>query len=215
MDIGDIKFRISDSSINIKSQKKSNEYNLKNINLVLFYENNNIKLFTTFNHKNNNEVIHFASKFSLDDNYKINGKFYSQGLNINPQGLSFFSNKLKILSSKLNYTLWADIKNNSLFNLQGSLDIKNISLSNVISKNKIALKNLHTDLGYQLLKNKRHILFSNLNFSTEDSIYKDNDIHVTFDEFNLENVAIDKLYIKDMKNIINFAPIFPKKTIQE
>ncbi|MDG2106228.1 MAG: AsmA-like C-terminal region-containing protein [Gammaproteobacteria bacterium] len=214
MDIGDIKFRISDSSINIKSQKKSNEYNLKNINLVLFYENNNIKLFTTFNHKNNNEVIHFASKFSLDDNYKINGKFYSQGLNINPQGLSFFSNKLKILSSKLNYTLWADIKNNSLFNLQGSLDIKNISLSNVISKNKIALKNLHTDLGYQLLKNKRHILFSNLNFSTEDSIYKDNDIHVTFDEFNLENIAIDKLYIKDMKNIINFAPVFPKKTIK-
>ena len=214
MDIGDIKFRISDSSINIKSQKKSNEYNLKNINLVLFYENNNIKLFTTFNHKNNNEVIHFASKFSLDDNYKINGKFYSQGRNINPQGLSFFSNKLKILSSKLNYTLWADIKNNSLLNLQGSLDIKNISLSNVISKNKIALKNLHTDLGYQLLKNKRHMLFSNLNFSTEDSIYKDNDIHVTFDEFNLENIAIDKLYIKDMKNIINFAPVFPKKTIK-
>ena len=214
MDIGDIKFRISDSSINIKSQKKSNEYNLKNINLVLFYENNNIKLFTTFNHKNNNEVIHFASKFSLDDNYKINGKFYSQGLNINPQGLSFFSNKLKILPSKLNYTIWADIKNNSLFNLQGSLDIKNISLSNVISKNKIALKNLYTNLGYQLLKNKRHILFSNLNFSTEDSIYKDNNIHVTFDEFNLENVTIDKLYIKDMKNIINFAPISPKKTIK-
>ena len=214
MDIGDIKFRISDSSINIKSQKKSNEYNLKNINLVLFYENNNIKLFTTFNHKNNNEVIHFASKFSLDDNYKINGKFYSQGLNINPQGLSFFSNKLKILPSKLNYTIWADIKNNSLFNLQGSLDIKNISLSNVISKNKIALKNLYTNLEYQLLKNKRHILFSNLNFSTEDSIYKDNNIHVTFDEFNLENVTIDKLYIKDMKNIINFAPIFPKKTIK-
>ncbi|MDB4089984.1 hypothetical protein N9540_01825 [Gammaproteobacteria bacterium] len=214
MDIGDIKFRISDSSINIKSQKKSNEYNLKNINLVLFYENNNIKLFTTFNHKNNNEVIHFASKFSLDDNYKINGKFYSQGLNINPQGLSFFSNKLKILPSKLNYTIWADIKNNSLFNLQGSLDIKNISLSNVISKNKIALKNLYTNLEYQLLKNKRHILFSNLNFSTEDSIYKDNNIHVTFDEFNLENVTIDKLYIKDMKNIINFAPISPKKTIK-
>ena len=44
------------------------KYNLKNINLVLFSENNNIKLFTTFNHKNNDEVIHFASKFSLDDN---------------------------------------------------------------------------------------------------------------------------------------------------
>ena len=27
------------------------------------------------------------------------------------------------------------------------------------------------------------------------------------DEFNLENIAIDKLYIKDMKNIINFEII--------
>ena len=211
--IGDIKFRISDSSINIKSQKKSNEYNLKNINLVLFSENNNIKLFTTFNHKNNDEVIHFASKFSLDDNYKVNGKFYSQGLNINPQGVSFFSNKLKILSSKLNYTLWADIKNNSLFDLQGSLDIKKISLLNIVSNNKISLKNLHTDLGYRLLKNKRNMLFSNLSFATEDSTYKNNTIQATFNGLNLVNISIDKLYVKDMKNIINFTPIFSKKTI--
>ena len=54
-------------------------------------------------------------------------------------------------------------------------------------------------------------MFSNLNFSTEDSTYKDNDIHVTFDGFNLANVAIDKLYVKDMKNIINFTPIFLRK----
>ena len=213
-DIGDIKFRISDSSINIKSQKKNNEYNLKNINLVLFSENSNIKLFTTFNHKNSNEVVHFASKFSLDDNNKINGKFYSQGLNINPQELSFFSNKLKVSSAELNYTLWADIKNNSLFNLQGSLDIKNILLLNTVSKNRIVLENFHTDLGHQLLKNKRHILFSNLNFSTKDSTYKDNNIHATFDGFNLSNIAIDKLYVKDMKNIINFITIFSQKTIK-
>ena len=45
-DIGDIKFRISNSSINIKSQKTSDDYNLKNINLVLFSEDNDIKLFT-------------------------------------------------------------------------------------------------------------------------------------------------------------------------
>jgi len=212
-DLGDIKFRISNSSINIKSQKISNEYNLKNINLVLFSENNSIKLFTTFNHKNNDEVIHFASKFSLDDNYGINGKFYSQGLNIDPQGVSFFSNKLKILSSKLNYTLWADIKNNSLLNLQGSLNIKDISLINIISKNKIELKNLYTDLGYRLLKNKSNILLSNLNFSTEDATYKDNAVRATFDGFNLANISVDKLYVKDMKNIINFIPMFSKKAV--
>ena len=34
------------------------------------------------------------------------------------------------------------------------------------------------------------------------------------DDFMYKNIAIDKLYIKDMKNIINFAPVFPKKTIQ-
>ena len=206
--IGDIKFRITGSSINIKSQETRNEYNLKNINLVLFSEDNNIKLFTTFNHKNNDEIIHFASEFSLDETYKVNGKFYSQGVNINPQEFSFFSNKLKISSSKLNYIMWADIKNNSLFNLQGSLDIKNIELLNTISKNKIVLNNIHTDLGYQLLKNKRNILFNNVNFSTEESTYKDDAIHLTFNGFNLANVSIDKLYVKDIKNIINFAPTF-------
>jgi len=211
--IGNIKFRISDSSINIKSQKRSDGYNLKNINLVLFSENNDIKLFTTFNHKNNDEVIHFASQFSLDNNYKVNGKFYSQGLNINPQEALFFSNKLKISSSKLNYTFWADIKNNSLLNLQGSLSIEDILLLNVVSKNKILLKDLHTDLGYQLLKNKRNILFSNLNFLTENAAYKGNTIHTTFNEFNLANISIDKLYIKDMKNLINFTYLFSKKNI--
>jgi len=212
-DIGDIKFRISNSSINIKSQKTSDDYNLKNINLVLFSEDNDIKLFTTFNHKNNDEVIHFASKFSLDDNYKINGKFYSQGLNVNPQEVFFFSNKLKILSSKLNYTLWADIKNNSLLDLQGSLSIEDISLLNVVSKNKILLKDFHTNLGYQLLKNKSNILFSNLNFLTENVDYKDNTIHTTFDGFNLANISIDKLHVKDMKNVINFTYPFSKKNI--
>ena len=211
--IGDIKFRITGSSINIKSQETRNEYNLKNINLVLFSEDNNIKLFTTFNHKNNDEIIHLASEFSLDETYKVNGKFYSQGVNINPQEFSFFSNKLKISSSKLNYILWADIKNNSLFNLQGSLDIKNIELLNTISKNKIVLNNIHTDLGYQLLKNKRNILFNSVNFSTEERTYEDNAIHLTFNEFNLTNVSIDKLYVKDIKNIINFTPTFSNKTI--
>ena len=197
--IGDIKFRITNSSINIKHQETRNEYNLKNINLVLFSEDNNIKLFTTFNHKNNDEIIHFASEFSLDETYKVNGKFYSQGLNINPQEVSFFSNKLKISSSKINYTFWADIKNNSLFDLQGSLDIENIALLNVISKNKIILNNLHTDLGYQLSKNERNILFNNVNFSTEESTYEDNTIHATFNGFNLANVSVDKLYVKDIK----------------
>ena len=211
--IGDIKFRITNSSINIKHQETRNKYNLKNINLVLFSEDNNIKLFTTFNHKNNDEIIHFASEFSLDETYKVNGKFYSQGLNINPQEVSFFSNKLKISSSKINYTFWADIKNNSLFDLQGSLDIENIALLNVISKNKIILNNLHTDLGYQLSKNERNILFNNVNFSTEESTYEDNTIHATFNGFNLANVSVDKLYVKDIKSIISFMPIFSKKTI--
>ena len=211
--IGDIKFRITNSSINIKSQEKSDEYNLKNINLVLFSEDNNVKLFTTFNHRNNDEIIHFASKFSLDDTYKINGKFYSQGVNINPQEVSFFSNKLKILSSKLNYTFWADIKNSSLSDIQGSLDIKNVSLLNTVSKSEILLKDLYTDLGYQLLNNQRNILFSNLRFLTKDSNYSDNAIHATFDGFDLAKVSIDKLYVKDVKNIAHFIPIFSTKTI--
>ena len=65
------------------------------------------------------------------------------------------------------------IKNNSLSDIQGSLSIKNISLLNTVSKRKISLKDLHTDLGYRLLTNQKNILFSNLRFSTEDSDYRD------------------------------------------
>ena len=128
-DVGNIKFRISDSSISIKHKKDNVVYDMKNINLVLFSDNNNIKLFTTFNHHDNNEIIHLASDFTLDDNNKINGKIYSQGLNFNPNETLLFSNKIKVLSSDLNYTLWADIKSNRISKLYGSLNIKDILTS--------------------------------------------------------------------------------------
>ena len=44
-DVGNIKFRISDSSISIKHKKDNVVYDMKNINLVLFTDKNNIKLY--------------------------------------------------------------------------------------------------------------------------------------------------------------------------
>ncbi len=211
-DVGNIKFRISDSSISIKHKKDNVVYDMKNINLVLFSDNNNIKLFTTFNHHDNNEIIHLASDFTLDDNNKINGKIYSQGLNFNPNETLLFSNKIKVLSSDLNYTLWADIKSNRISKLYGSLNIKDILLKNLITNNKISLKNLETDMIYQSSNNVNNILFSNLNLLTDYADYKDNTIHATFNGLYLDNVAIDRLYLKDIKNIINFAPVFGNKT---
>ena len=211
-DVGNIKFRISDSSISIKHKKDNVVYDMKNINLVLFSDNNNIKLFTTFNHHDNNEIIHLASDFTLDDNNKINGKIYSQGLNFNPNETLLFSNKIKVLSSDLNYTLWADIKSNRISKLYGSLNIKDILLKNLITNNKISLKNLETDMIYQSSNNVNNILFSNLNLLTDYADYKDNTIHATFNGLYLDNVAIDRVYLKDIKNIINFAPVFGNKT---
>ncbi len=212
-DVENIKFRISNSSINIRENNGTEEYGLKNINLVLFSDSKNIKLFTTFNHQNSNEVIHLASDFTLDSNNKVNGKIYSQGLNFNPKESLLFSDKLKILSSDLNYSLWADIKNNSIYNLQGSLNIKDIVLVNLLTKSKITLKNLETDIEYQSSKNINNILFSNLTLSTDYAHYIDNSVHVTFNGFKLANIGIDRLYTKDIKNIINFAPMLGNKNI--
>ena len=212
-DIRNIKFRISDSSISLKHKKANREYDLRNINLVLFSDNNNIKLFTTFNHQDNSEIIHLASDFTLDDNNEVNGKFYSQGLNFNPKETVLFSNKLKILSSDLNYSLWADIKSNRISKLQGSLNIRDISLINMITNNKISLKNIGTNLDFRSSNDVNNLLFSNLNFLTEYADYKDNVIRATFNGINLEKITVSRLYIKDIKNTINFVPTLGNKTI--
>ena len=212
-DLGNIKLRISDSNINIQNQESNVQYNFQNINLVLFSDNKHIKLYTTFNHNNNTEIIHLASEFSLDNDNKINGKLYSQALNVNPNEVLLFSNKFKIVSSDLNYSLWADINNSSLSNLHGSLKIKEAALINLLTNNRISLKNLDTNIEYLSSKNKNNILFTNLNLSVDNSIYSNNIIHASFNGMSLDAVVLDRVYVKEIKKVINFLPTIGNKTI--
>ena len=80
--VNSIKYRISDSNIRVFDKINSHSHELININMVILKQNDDIELFTTFNHRSSKEIIHLASSFSIHNN-KINGKVYSQGVNIN------------------------------------------------------------------------------------------------------------------------------------
>ena len=56
-----IKYRISDSNIRVFDKINSHSYELININMVILKQNDNVELFTTFNHQSSKEItISFA-----------------------------------------------------------------------------------------------------------------------------------------------------------
>ena len=74
--LSNIKFRISNSNISIKNEILDKSHELNNTNLVLFKKENDLQIFTTFNNNTNNEIIHLASKFYLDnENNYLERKF--------------------------------------------------------------------------------------------------------------------------------------------
>ena len=70
--IDKIKLRFSNSIINLYNLDSSENYKLKNLNAVIFDDSDAYNLFTTFNHENDNQIYHLASKFSIDTNKKRN-----------------------------------------------------------------------------------------------------------------------------------------------
>ena len=63
--------------------------------MVILKQNDNVELFTTFNHQSSKEIIHLASSFSIRNN-KINGKVYSQGVNINIDDPLYFHKNISL-----------------------------------------------------------------------------------------------------------------------
>ena len=82
-DFSKLTFRITNSSVIFDNLPYIEKYKLKNMNLVLTTQKKNLRIFTTFNHTDINEVVHIAADLNLDKNKRPTGQIYSRGINLN------------------------------------------------------------------------------------------------------------------------------------
>jgi len=201
-----LKFRISNSEVIIENDSSNNKYKFSNTNLVLFKESENIKIFSTFNHNSPSEVIHLAANFNFDANNKINGRLYSQGLNLNLGNVPVISDNIDYSVLKLNYTIWADMKNGLIKTAEGLFNTSNVALKNNKGGGEFIFKNTSSHFNYKYNKTLHNIVLSNLNMSTNSNSYFDNEVLVNYQNHNLSDLFVKQIYINDFKKILTLYP---------
>ena len=212
--VNSIKYRVSDSNIRVFDKINSHSYELININMVILKQNDNVELFTTFNHQSSKEIIHLASSFSIRNN-KINGKVYSQGVNINIDDPLYFHKNISLTFDKLNYIFWAEISDNNIINMHGNFGVAQSILSNHLTKDRLAFNKLNSQVSYNNINNKDQIKLSNLSFDTRDNKYKENYIRLARKEKVLSSVSIHSLYINDLKSILRLFTLSSLKPVRD
>ena len=210
-----LKFRISNSEVIIENNSSNDNYKFSNTNLVLFKESENIKIFSTFNYNSLSEVIHLAANFNFDANNKINGKLYSQGLNLNLSNAPVISNDIDYSIVKLNYTIWADIKNGLIKSAEGSFNTDNVNLRNNKDNGEFIFKNISSRFNYKYNKTLRNIFLSSLDMTTNSNFYSDNEVLINYQNYNLSDLFIKQIYINDFKKILTIYPGKERKKLIE
>ena len=197
-----LKFRISNSEVIIENDSSNNKYKFLNTNLVLFKESENIKIFSTFNHNSPSEVIHLAANFIFDVNNKINGRLYSQGLNLNIGNVPVISDNIDYSVLKLNYTIWADIRNGLIKSAEGLFNTDNVTLKNNKDVGEFTFKNISSHFNYKYNKTLHNILLSSLDMTTNSNFYSDNEVFVNYQNNNLSDLFVKQIYINDFKKML-------------
>lgn len=201
-----LKFRISNSEVIIENDSSNNKYKFSNTNLVLFKESENIKIFSTFNHNSPSEVIHLAADFIFDSNNKINGRLYSQGLDLNLGNVPVISDDINYSVLKLNYTIWADIRNGLIKSAEGLFNTDNVNLKNNKNVGEFAFKNISSHFNYKYSKTLHNILLSNLDMTTNSNFYSDNEVLVNYQNNNLSDLFVKQMHINDFKEMLTLYP---------
>ena len=212
-DIDNIKFRITDSNISLDDQVNMSKHELLNINMVVLKQQNDIKLFTTFNHHSTSEIVHLASEFSIIDR-KINGKIYSQGINLNFEKPIDIYQKLGMTVEKLDYIFWAEVSNSKLTSVEGKFKISESRLTNRLTKDRIIINNFNSNIFYNRTKETDNIAFDNLSFKTKSNRYENNNLKLTRNGNALSNISLDKIYINDFKKTLRLFMVSSQKTIK-
>ena len=199
-DFENVKFRVTNSNINVIDMTSSHNYELLNINMVVFKQKNELKLFTTFNHQSSKEVIHLASNLSFDSDNNINGQLYSKGVNINLEKPLALYQKLSITATNLDYTFWADIENNKFIDLEAIIDASRSKITNDLTKDRLLLDNFSSKIFYKMISGTTNLSFTDLSFMTQNSKYENNYIHITQKDNAISDISINQLNVSDLKN---------------
>ena len=212
--VNSIKYRVSDSNIRVFDKINSHSHDLININMVVIKQNDDIELFTTFNHQSSKEIIHLASSFSIHNN-KINGKVYSQGVNININDPVHFYKNISATFNKINYIFWAEISDNNIINIHGNFGVAESILSNSLTKDRLIFNKFNSQVSYNNINNQDEIKLSNLSFDTKDNKYKENYIRLARKEDVLSSISIHSLYINDLKSMFRLFALSSQKLVRD
>ena len=210
-DFEDIKLRVTNSKITINDKINFNNHELLNMNMVILKQKSEIKVFTTFNHQSSKEIIHLASYLSFDNN-NINGKVYSQGINVSLDNPITLYKKLDITADNVNYIFWANVVNNKFVDVQANINISESIISNNLTKDRITLNNISTKTFFRTESGVSKLSFDNLSFITANSKYKDNSLRIAMNNSALSNILINELNINDVKNSLRLLA-FPTRTM--
>ncbi|MEC7865198.1 MAG: AsmA-like C-terminal region-containing protein [Pseudomonadota bacterium] len=210
-DFEDIKLRVTNSKITINDKVNSDNHELLNMNMVILKQKSEIKVFTTFNHQSSKEIIHLASYLSFDNN-NINGKVYSQGINVSLDKPITLYKKLGFSADNVDYIFWANIVDNKFVDVQASINISESIIFNNLTKDRLTLNNVSAKTFFKSESGASKLSFDNLSFITANSKYKDNSLRIAMNNGTLSNISINELNINDVKNSLRLLA-FPTRTM--
>ena len=215
VDFSKLKFRITNSSITLEGAPSLLEYKFKRINLVLKSNNNNLKIFSTFNHVNDDEFVHIAADLYLSKNKKPNGTIYSKGINLNLEKFPLQPKNINILANKMDYTFWSKLENGKLVTVNGKIKANNFVLKNKRTDEKIILANMNSNVDYFIKDQSRKFLLSELYFKIKKHTYKNNQFFWKVKRNGGIDLSLNHIRIIDLKNFIKLFPNILDRKLSE
>ena len=179
----------------------SNEYSFDNISVVLFKKRDNYKIFSTFTHNDDNQLIHIAADLKHEEKNKISGSFFSQGVNISVN--NYFKDKnLKLEGTDINYEVWLELDKNKITNLSGSMNLEELNVSRNDKKNPLVFSKSSFNYEYLMDSQKRHISIQDLKTIINKKVYLNNEISLKFINNNFKDIFIKEINLDTVKDII-------------
>ena len=203
------KVRFSNSTINLYNIDSNVRYDLTNLNAVIFNDSESYNLFTTFNHDNDNQVFHLASRFKVDVNKNVSGSLYLKGENVDYVYTDLFSDEFILSLDNLKFTLWAEIKNSKLMKSNGNVFFDNAHLSNSRNNQLHKMNNGTFRFKYDDLYKSREFVIDKINMTIDDIGYEDNKVSFQLKNNHLNNIKIKKIFVQTAKGF--HETLFSKK----
>lgn len=212
--VNKIKLRFSNSEINLYDSNSGKSYELRNLNAVIFDDSDTYNLYTTFNHGNDNQIYHLASRFNLDLNKKFSGSFYLKGVSLDHSYTDLIADNITLSLDNLKFTLWADVKNNKIIKSNGNVTFDNAYLSSSTDNQLHKINNGTFRFTYDYINKNRLFTFDEVSMIFDNLDYEDNEVSFEFSDDRLKNVKIKKIFVRTAKDIYkNFSLKSDKKML--